>query len=212
MVVTHKLTMDLEGNAQTPWIEVEQWDAYTREIRLLLVSRKIPWHIPEDAKVLICYRKPDGSSGVYDTLPDGKTAWSVLGNMLTMVLAPQILTVPGTVVLQAQIIQTEKILHTFQIEVCVRAHLGSSKNDEASGNHYALTGVLPAPSHAKIGQYIKVQDVNERGQIIRVDAADMIDEEQVQEIVSAYLQTNPPTNGNPGADGVGITMITIMEV
>ena len=63
LVVTHKIRMDLEGKTPAPWIEVKQWDVYTREVRFQMFTQNKPWEIPENIRVLICYRKPDEKYG-----------------------------------------------------------------------------------------------------------------------------------------------------
>lgn len=197
MVITHKLTMNLEGKERSPWIEVSQWDAYTRRISMMLFEGKKAWTLPEDVTVLIQYRKPDGKQGAYDTLPNGETAWSVQAHILTLTLAPQVLTAPGSVMVYASILQGEKILNTFAVEVCVRP-AEQHGNDAASEDYFMVTGVLAAPEKADVGQYLRVLEVNGDGKITRLEAAELpeagVDEEQVRKIVEEYCQENLPSD------------------
>ena len=202
--------MNLKGKEQTPWIEVSQWDVYTREIRLLLFEGKKVWNVPEDAKVVIRYQMPNGRRGVYDTLPNGKSAWRARANTLTLTLAPQLLTVPGTVSLYAGIYREEETLNTFEVEVCVRAADQNSEVDFDTDDSFGLTGVLAAPETAKAGQYIRVLDVNALGKVIRVEAVNLpaagsIDEEMLRQIVEDYFLENPPEcDGNNGTRGLSV--------
>ena len=173
MVITHKLAMNLEAKEQTPRIEVSQWDAYTRQIRLLLFEGKTPWVMPEDAVVVIRYQKPDGTQGAYDTLPNGEQAWKAQDHALTLTLAPQITTAAGTAMLYAAIFREESVLTTFAVEICVLPAEQSDTSDVASEDYFTLTGVLPAPEKAQIGQLLRVLEVNENGKVIRVEAVDM---------------------------------------
>ena len=172
MLITHKMDMNLEGKEGNRWIEVSQWDTYTRHIRLALFTGPIPWTIPENVRVRIQYRKPDGTEGDYDTLPDGTTAWSAEGNKLTIRLAPQIFTVTGKVILQASILQCEKCLHTFAVEILVKPILEGGEQGEKSEQYTYLTGLLPAPETGEVGQYLRIAQLDNRGRVIRVDAAD----------------------------------------
>jgi len=194
LVITHKLAMNLEEKERMPRIEVSQWDAYARKIRLLLFEGKNPWNLPEDAAVVIRYEKPDGTRGAYDTLPNGEQAWEAQDHILTLTLAPQMTTVPGTVMLYAAIFREEAVLTTFAVEICVLPAQQQEANDTQPGDYFTLTGVLPAPEAAEIGQYIRVLDVNADGKVIRLEAADMpeagVDEQQVRSIVEDYCQEN----------------------
>ena len=209
MVVTHKLSVDLEGKGPLPWIEVNQWDACSREVRALLCAGKIPWEVPEDGSVVVYARKPDGTCCAYDTLPDGTKAWRLEGNLLAFSLAPQILTVSGRVMLYASILREAAVLTTVAMEVRVRhVEIGRGRGLD-SESFYMLTGILPAPEGAKAGQYVQVAEVNAAGKIIRVEAVELpecaMDEKQVLGILEDYLEENPPAAGKDGADGISVT-------
>ena len=163
--------MDLEGKEGNHWIEVSQWDTCTRHTRLALFTGPVPWVIPEDVQVRIQYRKEDGTEGDYDTLPDGTTAWTAKGNMLTLRLAPQVFTAVGKVILQASILQREKCLHTFTMEILVRPILEGA-GGEPSDTYTYLTGILPVPETAEVGQYLRIAQVDNRNRVVRVEAAD----------------------------------------
>ena len=199
MVITHKLVMNLEGKERTPWIEVSQWDAYTRRIALRLFEGKRAWTIPDDVALVLHYQKPDGTKGAYDTLPNGERAWQVQENVLMLTLAPQVLTAAGMVMLQATLFREEAVLTTCIVEICVRAADKEHETDGASENYLMVTGVLPAPETAQAGNFLRVKEVNAAGKVTGVEAVDLpeadIDEAQVREIVEAYCQENPPAGG-----------------
>ena len=211
LLIVHTLNMDLKGYEKKWKITASQWDAYTRQIRMRLFSGNNPWMIPEGAAALVCYRKPDGTWGEYDVLPNGEAAWSGEGNELRILLAPQIFTAVGTVNLYVRLVRADRILNTFGIEVDV-VRSGSAGERMDSENYRAVTGVLPAPACAEEGQYIRVLEVDDRGRVLRVEAADLqtvggVDLVQIRRIVEAYLEENPPA-----ANGAGIVNITIEEV
>lgn len=172
MVITHKLTMNLEGKERMPWIEVSQWDAYTRKICLILQEGKKAWTIPEDVAVLIHYRKPDGTCGMYDTLPNGEKAWTVQDHLLTLVLAPQVLTAAGKVMLQASLLHQDKVLNTFAVEICVCPAGQRGADDADSENYFMVTDVLTTPEKAAVGQFLRVLEVSADGKILRLEAVD----------------------------------------
>lgn len=119
MIITHKLEMDLASRAAMPKIDVVQGDSNTRELELTLLSNGEAWTVPEDAAVWIRYCKSDGTKGIYDTLPDGTAAWRAEENVLTVELAPQMLTAAGTVLAQAELVQGVDTLATFSVQIGV---------------------------------------------------------------------------------------------
>lgn len=194
MVITHKLAMDLEKNASNQRIEMPQGDVSTRRVRFALTTDGRPWEIPEGAAVLVCYRKQDGTGGAYDTLPDGTQAWFAEGNKLTITLAPQILTVTGTVVLQVRMLLKERVLHTFPVEIFVSGvKMNDANRIDGSEDYFYVTHVLPGPVCAQAGQFLAVSAVDAQGRVVRVQAVDVAE-------------------GKPGANGIGISEIEIMEV
>lgn len=175
MVITHKLKMNMEEEV-TQRLEMPLGDVSTRSIEMLLYLRQSPWTIPEGVTVLIRYQKPDGTTGEYDTMPDATAAWSVAGNVLTVAVAPQVLTAAGNVALYAEMYLEEKVLHTFVVEIGVRApfvmHRGTG---EASENYYYVTNVLRGPVMAQPGQLLAVEEVDASGRVTKVEPVDAAD-------------------------------------
>lgn len=187
MVITHRLKMNLNEREVTQRLEMPQGDVNTRKIELLLHANQRIWIIPEDATVLIRYRKPDGTVGEYDTLPDGSAAWSVYDNMLTLSLAPQVLTVAGSVLLYAVLYQEEKVLHTFAVEICVQPPFDGQNAEKTSDDYYYATNVLRGPVMAQAGQILTAGAVDDAGRITQVEALDTAD--LVREKSNAVLYT-----------------------
>lgn len=119
MIVTHKIKTDLIRRSVIPQINAVQGDTNTRVIELSLYSDGEEWTVPDGVAVSLRYRKPDGTKGVYDTLPDGSRAWSAEGNTVTMTLAPQMLTVEGAVFAQMEMVLNTDVLATFSLQVIV---------------------------------------------------------------------------------------------
>ena len=174
MVITHKLKMNLEEGEVVQRLEMPLGDVNSRSIQMLLYAQQNPWVIPDNIEVLIRYHKPDGTRGEYDTMPDGSEAWSIADNCLTIFVAPQVLTVAGTVELYAEIFQEAKVLHTFTVEIGVKAPF--SKRAGAFGtsqDYYYVTNVLRGPVMAQSGQLLSVKSVDANGRAIRLEAVDL---------------------------------------
>lgn len=94
MKVIHKLTVHLDDRHIMPCIDAVQADAYTRVLELTLYSGAVAWNVPDGVSVAVAY---DGASGkgIYNTLPDGSAACAVDGNVVTAVVVPQALSMPG---------------------------------------------------------------------------------------------------------------------
>lgn len=114
MTITHKLSIDLARQGTPVQADAVQGDC-GRKLSLMLHANAIPWPIPENVRALVRYCKSDGVGGEYDTLPDGTCAWSAADNVLTIALAPQVLSSPGEVTLSVLLTDGEKAVSTFDI-------------------------------------------------------------------------------------------------
>lgn len=119
MIIVHKLQMDLACRGMMPRIDAVQGDCNTRMVELLLQSSGEDWEIPEGTRVRVRYCKSDGTKGLYDTLPDGSGAWTAEGNSLKLILAPQMLTAAGPVLVQAELSRESAVAATFTFQVNV---------------------------------------------------------------------------------------------
>lgn len=99
MLITQKITLDLMRSGVPPVVNVMQADTNTRTVEASLYVGGVPFSLAadEDVTISVAYKKPDGTGGWYDVLPDGSTAATITGNVVTAKLAPQVLSVPGTV-------------------------------------------------------------------------------------------------------------------
>lgn len=127
MMITHEITMDLGQQGTAPLIDAVQDDRYTRNVAMTLLDHGSPWAVPAGVKAVISYRKADNVGGQYDTLPDGTTAWSAAENLLTIALAPQVLTVPGMVSLSVQLILDRQMISTFRFLIHVHRNVASGR-------------------------------------------------------------------------------------
>lgn len=96
MQVQSQIQVDLNrpGEGSVP---VMQYDGNTRSIAIALYADGTPWQPPEGVTAALGYEKPDHTRGLYDKLADGSAAISIDGNVVTVLLARQVLTAAGTV-------------------------------------------------------------------------------------------------------------------
>lgn len=167
MKINHKIKMDLIRKGIPPRIHAVQDDALCRVLHLELTADDYPWAIPDDATVIIRYSKPDRTGGQYDTLPDGAKAWSARNNCLSVTLAPQVLTAPGTVELGVTMILGSTRLTTFLILIDVQHHPAFSGTSE---NYSYVTSFLPQPDSAQQGQYLRIREVDQQGNILALES------------------------------------------
>lgn len=119
MIITHKITMAVDRRGPDPVVDAVQGDTNTREVLIALTCGGEAWTIPDGIVGLVRFRKPDGTGGIYDTMPDGTSAVSYSENTVRALLAPQVLTVPGCVLAQMELKNGEDVLGTFMFKIMV---------------------------------------------------------------------------------------------
>lgn len=197
MIITTKLKVDLQTPGVTPIVHAVQNDSYCRNLEIALYTGGVPFVFPGNANVVIRYRKSDGKGGEYDTLPDGQLAWSLHKHRLTIALAPQVLTCPGSVALSIVFLQHDRQLSVFPVRIAVQP-IASALVME-SEDYCCVTNFLPAPQNAKAGQFFQVASVDETGRITGVAAVDFevhpepeLTEADVQALIAEYMAQHPP--------------------
>ncbi len=169
MIVTTKLSMDLTKNTTQQTVDVMQDDKYSRDIRILLHADGQALELQQVTGVQIRYQKPDGMCGLYDTLPDGSCAWSIAENVLTIRLAPQTCTTPGTVLMTVSLLQGQAQLSCFALRLRVQA---LQKEGLHSENYIHLKTFLPHPAEAEEGHYIRIREVDGTGRVTALETVD----------------------------------------
>ena len=169
MKITSKLTMELTRHCSSPVIHAVQDDKYSRCLELTLLEDGKPWIIPQDATVLIRYRKSDGKGGAYTTLPNESPAWEISDNVLKLTLAPQVLTTPGPVNLSVILMREDVQISTFTIVLNVKGAVHALNGE--SEEYFHVPGFLPAPDSANVGQFLQVATVDADGHVTRLKAA-----------------------------------------
>lgn len=125
MKTIHKVKIDLLTPGLRSRVYVVQDDICTREVQISLYSGGASWS-PAKASAAVGYSKPDGTTGLYDSLPDGSAAISISGNVVTVILAAQMLTCAGTVEAAVTLADANgNQISTFAFDVIVSANPGS---------------------------------------------------------------------------------------
>lgn len=169
MIVTHQVTIDLLERKSVPQIEASQNDRFTRQLQVHLYSGEQPWAIPGDVSVVVRYCHSDGTGGEYDTLPNKVSCFQAEENVLTLMLVPQVMAVPGTTILSATLYREEKAISVFSVGILVHPMI---RGESSEGIYCNVTGFLPAPAYAEEGQFLRVTQVDEEGRVLTVEGVD----------------------------------------
>ena len=105
MNIKHSITLNLSADGIPPRLHMVQGDANTRTIVATLWDGAQPYTIPAASTVMIRFRKPDGTGGLYDTTESGAQV-TASGNIVTAPVATQMLSVAGVVQAQVDIYGT----------------------------------------------------------------------------------------------------------
>lgn len=140
MQITHKIKTDFGQQGVPEKINVVQGDYLSRSVEIKLYNNGIAYNVPEAASVLqIVYAKPDGTHGIYDTMPDGSVACTASGNLVTAKLHPQMFAVAGSVLCELRMIgKNGEQLSSFKwiMQVAESAIGGSDSTSEY--NFYSM--------------------------------------------------------------------------
>ena len=133
MLITKEIAMNLNYRGSTPVLDAIQGDS-ARAVVIRFMAGEEAWNIPEDVSIVIQYQCQDGTGGVYDSLPSGGAAYSVLGNALTIMLASQLCAVPGKTALQVTMLRGDAQISTFQMEIRVAPQVNAQTEGEVYTN------------------------------------------------------------------------------
>lgn len=171
MMIIRKANMDFLTGGHPVLVNAVENDRYVRALELTLTDGGVPWTVPEDARVLVSYSRPDGSCGCYDTLPNGETAWTAEGNVLSVVLAPQLMAVPGPVNVWISLIRGQEQLSTYAVVLKVLPCPVETSGEE--GGAVNVTGFLPGVAGAAVGQFLRVTGVDGNGLVTEMEPVDL---------------------------------------
>ena len=133
MQVTTKISVDLTRPNIGARVNAVQGDGNTRCVEIALLSGGQPWSPPAGTEAAIAYAQPGGTKGLYNKLADDTPAISFSGNVATIILAPQMLAVSGTV--YASIVFNNEALDKlttfpFAVSVETNRYAGAQKTED----------------------------------------------------------------------------------
>lgn len=138
---TAALRVDLLDPGAPQIIHAVQDDSDSRKIAFSIYVGGAQWAVPDGTLVTVRYKKPDGTAGFYDTLPDGSTpAATIDGNVVTVALVPQAFTVCGNVPVQIKLYNSAGAsIATFAVVMHVSANVVSDAEIVSSDYYSILT-------------------------------------------------------------------------
>lgn len=143
MQVTKNITLDLLETGSPVIIKAKQNDRNTRYIAAHLYVDGLAYPVPSGTEIAFRYKKPDGTAGFYDALPDNSPAITISGNTVTVELVEQVLTVSGCVHCEINMYNaaSEK-LTTFTFEISVEESVLTDAEIISSDYYNVLTAEI----------------------------------------------------------------------
>lgn len=143
MKVTSQITVDLLHPNVATLVYAKQTDQQSRFISATLLEGSQPWTPPTGVFTAVRYRKPDGTIGWYDTTENKAAAVTMSGNVATIQLAAQALTVSGDVYIELEFYtQSAEKLSSFAWILAVEASAVSDGEIESSDYFNVLAETL----------------------------------------------------------------------
>lgn len=143
MQVTKNITLDLLETGSPVIIKAKQNDRNTRYIAAHLYVDGLTYPVPSGTEIAFRYKKPDGTAGFYDALPNNSPAITVSGNTVTVELVEQVLTATGCVHCEINMYNaaSEK-LTTFTFEIAVEESVLTDAEIISSDYYNVLTAEI----------------------------------------------------------------------
>lgn len=129
MEIKHQIRIDMLRKGVSPVVYAMQFDTNTRTVSVSMFENGAHWNPPVGSVFSLSYSKPDGTAGFYNRLSDDESAISVVGNVVTVVLAHQVLTVPGVVNASLVAYSGSARIATFPFEIHVTADPSAGETD-----------------------------------------------------------------------------------
>lgn len=143
MQVTKNITLDLLETGSPVIIKAKQNDRNTRYIAAHLYVDGLAYPVPSGTEIAFRYKKPDGTAGFYDALPNNSPAITVSGNTVTVELVEQVLTVSGCVHCEINMYNaTSEKLTTFTFEIAVEESVLTDAEIISSDYYNVLTAEI----------------------------------------------------------------------
>lgn len=154
MKLKQHFNLDLARGGCKPMAVAVQGEANTRVLVVSLFDNGAQWSAPAGTTAAVAFRKPDGKSGLYDTLPDGSPAAVLSSNVVEATLAPQALTTSGRVSVAIVFYDADgDTLATFPFWLIVEPN--PAAGEQISNDYYKITTLaeLNAAFDAKVKEW-----------------------------------------------------------
>lgn len=125
MKITHEISVDFKHRGLRPRIEIKENDLATRYVHVSFYCGGEPYAVTvATTDALMCYAKPDGTSGVYDTIGEGAdqhdaAVFDIDGKGVTIELAPSMAKGFGLLHCEVRLVSDGQILGTFTFDIDV---------------------------------------------------------------------------------------------
>ena len=139
-MIKTKISIDLLNPGPKKVLYTVQGDEYSRGVDFAVYKNNVPYDELDSFSASFSFSKEDGTGGSYDQMPDGSVAYSISENIISVLIAPQVLTSPGFVDFSIKLTRNNEVLHTFSIKIFVQQNPGLSYISE---NYYKILGSLP---------------------------------------------------------------------
>lgn len=134
------LNLNLQYPNYTTTMHAVQNDRLSRKISATLSDGATAWTPPSGSLAIVRFAKPDGTMGFYDTDEANNPAVTWAGNVATIMLAEQMLTVAGDVFCQINFYNaTEERLSTFAFVIKVQPNVITDETIESTDYFNILT-------------------------------------------------------------------------
>lgn len=213
LTVKQAVQLSMTLNGVPPTLHMVQGDTNSRTIVATLWDGAQPYSIPAGAAIMVRFRKPDGTGGLYDATEGGNKV-SYAGSIVTAPVAAQILAVAGDVFAEIDIFGSSsgaaaERLATFrfivEVEPCVLPDAQIISSDYYNILAADIAGAKAAADQAK--DYAAAAKNSADSAAISVEGAvkynapQTLTEEQKQQ---ARTNINAPTPYTAG-DGISIS-------
>jgi hypothetical protein len=137
MLISKRIRINIDQHQIPQTIDVMQYDSNTRAIEMIFSENGLPWEIPQNIIASVAFRKADGHGGWYDQLPDGTNACEVTENVVTAILAPQVMTCVGLTKVSVVLQDKTNLNQISSFPVVVSVFRNPSDGEELSSDYYA---------------------------------------------------------------------------